>query len=134
MSRVVQLSEASTIGLHSMIMIARAKGIIKINQITNHTGASSNHLAKVMQRLVKANLVRSTRGPNGGFMLRKKPEEITVLDIYEAIEGPIDVEGCPMVQPMCPFDKCLMGSIVKQTTEEIIAHFKSQTLKDFLIL
>lgn len=132
MSRIVQLSEAATIGVHSMIMIARAKGLINIKQITQLTGASPNHLAKVMQRLVKANLVQSLRGPTGGFKLRKKPENINILAIYEAIEGPIEIDGCPMVQPLCPFDKCLVGTIVKKASDDIIAHFKKQKLKDYI--
>jgi Rrf2 family protein len=132
MSRVVRISEAATIGLHSMILIARAKEIINIKQITKLTGASTYSLAKVMQRLVKANFVRSTRGPAGGFVLRKQPKDITVLNIYEAIEGPIEVEGCPMIQSLCPFEKCLMGTIIKKTTEEIVEYFKQQTLLEFL--
>jgi Rrf2 family protein len=132
MSRIVHLSEASTIGLHSMIIIARAAEITSIKQITKQTGASTNHLAKVMQRLVKANFVRSTRGPSGGFMLKQPPEKITVLDIYEAIEGPIESGECPMLQPACPFEKCLMGTIVRKATDDIVEYFRNQTLKDFL--
>ena len=132
MSRIVQLSEAVTIGLHSMVIIARSKELINVNKISDLTGASRNHLAKVLQRLVKANFLRSSRGPTGGFVLKKRPEEITILSIYEAIEGIIDNEGCPLEQKVCPFTKCLMGGIVKKTTDEFISYFKKQTLKDYL--
>ncbi len=96
------------------------------------TGASRNHLAKVLQRLVKANFLRSSRGPSGGFLLKKKPEEISILEIYEAIEGTIDTGGCPMDHPICPFEKCLMGGIVKKASEDFKTHFKKHTLKDYL--
>jgi Rrf2 family protein len=132
MSRIVQLSEAATIGLHSMVLIARSKELINVNQMAEQTGASKNHLAKVLQRLVKANFLRSSRGPTGGFILKKKPEDITVLAIYEAIEGTIDTSGCPMEQAICPFEKCLMGTIVQKVTEDIVSYFKKQTLKDFI--
>jgi len=132
MSRIVQLSEAVTIGLHSMVIIARSKKLINVNEISELTGASKNHLAKVMQRLVKANFLRSSRGPAGGFVLKSKPEEICMIDIYEAIEGKIESDGCPLEQKVCPFTKCLMGGIVKKTTEEFIAYFKKQTLKDYM--
>ncbi|HOT89942.1 MAG TPA: Rrf2 family transcriptional regulator [Bacteroidales bacterium] len=132
MSRIVQLSEAVSIGLHSMVVIARSKELINVNKISALTGASRNHLAKIMQRLVKANFLFSNRGPSGGFLLKRKPEDITIMSIYEAIEGPIEQSGCPMDQKVCPFDKCLMGGIVKKAEDELINYFKKQTLKDFI--
>ena len=132
MSRIIQLSEAATIGLHSMIIIARSKEIINVNKISELSGASKNHLAKVLQRLVKANFLYSSRGPTGGFLLKKNPEEISILDIYEAIEGNIESTGCPMEQKLCPFDKCLVGNIVKKVTDDIVTYFKKQTLKNYL--
>lgn len=132
MSRIVQLSEASTIGLHSMVLIARSKDIINVNKIAELTGASKNHLAKVMQRLVKAGFLKSTRGPTGGFVLKKLPSEITILNIYEAIEGVIETEGCPLDQPICPFDKCLLGNIIRETSENIRDNFKNVTLQEYM--
>lgn len=132
MSRVVQLSEAASIGLHSMILIARSDELINVNKIAEMTGASRNHLAKVLQRLVKANLLRSSRGPSGGFLLKKKPEEISILEIYETIEGSIETNGCPMDRPVCPFEKCLVGGVVKKATEDFRNHFKKHSLKDYL--
>ena len=132
MSRIVQLSEAATIGLHSMVLIARAKEIINVNKISELTGASRNHLAKVMQRLVKAGFLKSTRGPSGGFLLKIPASEITVLQIYEAIEGVIESYGCPMEQPICPFQKCLLGNIIKKVSNDIKTNFKEQTLQDYI--
>ncbi len=132
MSRIVQLSEAVTIGLHSMVLIARAGEIINVNHISEQTGASRNHLAKVMQRLVKAGFVKSNRGPSGGFVLKKKPKDISVLQIYEAIEGKIETSGCPMDQQLCPFDKCLVGGIVKDVSEDFIKYIKKTTLQDYI--
>ena len=45
------------------------------------------YLSKIMQYLVKAGILKSKRGPRGGFSLAKKAEDISILDIYEAIEG-----------------------------------------------
>ena len=78
MSNIVQLSEAASLGIHAMVIIARNEGIINANQISEMTGSSRNHLAKVMLTLAKYGLVKSLRGPAGGFVLAKKPEEISV--------------------------------------------------------
>ncbi len=47
------------------------------------------HLLKILQQLVRAQLLSSERGPSGGFALRKSAQEITLLDVVEAIDGPI---------------------------------------------
>ena len=132
MARVIQISEAASLAVHSMVLIASSKTQINVNKIAELTGASRNHLAKVMQRLVKDGMVKSTRGPAGGFVLKKKPEKITLLDIYESIEGPVDLAGCPLDRPICAFGKCLMGGIIKDLTREFMKYFKSNTLADFL--
>jgi len=48
------------------------------------------YLLKIMQQLVRANILRSKRGPRGGFSLARPTTKITMLDIIEAVEGPID--------------------------------------------
>lgn len=132
MPKVVQLSEASSIAIHAMVLIAKAEGQINVNKISELTGSSRNHLAKVMQRLVKAGFVKSTRGPSGGFSMNVNPKSVSLLNIYECIEGPIEVGGCPLDRPICPFDKCLMGGIVHKTTKEIKDYFSKNTLFDLL--
>ena len=53
-------------------------------------------LARILRRLVKTGLLRSARGVNGGFGLRRTADEINLLDIVEGIEGPIQLtEGAP---------------------------------------
>ena len=72
MAKVVSLSEAASLAIHAVVLIASSDKLVNVNQIAKATAASKNHLAKVMQRLVKSNLVSSTRGPSGGFLLKKE--------------------------------------------------------------
>ncbi len=84
MSRIVGISEAASIAIHVMVLIARSENNnMNVNKLSELTGASRNHIAKVMQRLVKFNFVKSTRGPSGGFILSKAPSEISLLNIPE---------------------------------------------------
>ncbi len=46
------------------------------------------YLLKIMQQLVMANVLRSKRGPRGGFSLARSPEKITMLEVLEAVQGP----------------------------------------------
>lgn len=132
MAKVIQLSEAASLAIHAMVLIGRSKHIINVNLIADSTGASKNHLAKVMQRLVKDNYIKSTRGPAGGFQLDKPASEITLLNIYESIEGQILDKGCPLDRPVCAFDKCLMGGIINKLTVEFRDYMNNQTLESFI--
>jgi Rrf2 family protein len=132
MSRIIALSEAASIAIHSFVLIARSEEMLNVNKISEATGSSKHHVAKVLQRLVKVGYLTSTRGPSGGFLMRQEPNEITLLNIYEAIEGKIEITECPMDHPVCPFDKCLMGNVVKKLTAEFRDHLASQTIEEFL--
>jgi len=131
MSKPIQMSEAASIGIHSLVLITNSEhNFMNVNVIAEKTGASKNHIAKVMQTLVKSGFVSSVRGPAGGFALSMEPSEITLLDIYEAIEGKITIKTCPFDKAICPFDKCLMGGIFHKVTEELIVYLKANTLQD----
>ncbi len=60
--------------------------------IAESCGVPSGHLLKILQQLVRAQILSSERGPAGGFVLRRPSGEITLLEIIEAIEGPISGE------------------------------------------
>jgi Rrf2 family protein len=132
MSNLLSLSEAATIGLHSMALIAMSKEKLNVNQISETIGSSKHHVAKVMQRLAKENFVASNRGPTGGFILKKRPEEITLLDIYEAIEGKLETQSCPGNKEECPFTSCIMGDVSNKLTIEFVSFLKSQSLDKYL--
>jgi len=132
MSKIVHFSEAAFIALHCMIIVAKSKKLITIQEIAKITGSSRNHLAKISQGLVKKNFLKSTRGPAGGFILKKPAGKISLLDIYECVEGEIVNESCPSDKQICPFEKCLMGNIIHKVTIEIKDYLKSHTLKDYI--
>ena len=78
-----------------------------------HTGdiAAAQHipsarLAKVVQELARADLVRTQRGQQGGVMLARSAERITVRDVYEAVEGPILLCRCRQRVEPCGDDVC----------------------------
>jgi len=131
MSRIFSLSEAASIALHSMVLIASATNGINVVKITEITGFSKNHIAKVLQRLVKADMLKSVRGPAGGFYLKKRADEITFLQIYETIEGHMENTDCPLSYAICNFDSCIMGTIINEMTAEFRKYLQNNTLANF---
>jgi Rrf2 family protein len=132
MSKIVALTEAASIGLHSMVLIARSDKILNVTKIAEFVGSSRHHVAKIMQRLSKAGFVSSNRGPTGGFVLNTKPENTTLLDIYEAIEGPLNVATCPMDRETCPFGDCLLDDLSLRVSSDIKQFLSSRTLQFYL--
>lgn len=132
MSKIFNLSEAASIAIHGMVLIARAESGINAVKIAEYTGLSKNHISKVLQRLVKDDFLKSVRGPSGGFTLKRKAEEISLLNIYESIEGTIEIKECPLDYAVCNYDKCVMGNVVNKMTIEFRSYLNSQTLSDYL--
>ncbi|MBN1463899.1 MAG: Rrf2 family transcriptional regulator [Paludibacteraceae bacterium] len=132
MSKIVNLTEAASIGLHSVILIAKAKGSLNVLQLAELISSSKHHVAKILQRLVKENYLISQRGPFGGFELKRDPADITLLNIYEAIEGKIEISECPVGKLVCPFEKCFINCVTNKMTEEFVNYLNRKTLAMFL--
>ncbi len=103
------VSEASSMALHALRLLM--EGPMTVDEMASRMGASRNHLAKVMMELRRRGIVRSRRGPRGGFELARDPGAISVLEVVEAVEGRFDASGCPLGLPGCPFARCLFGAL-----------------------
>ena len=132
MSKIFSLSEAGSIAIHSMVLIASSETKLNVVKISERTGSSKHHVAKVLQRLVKDDFLSSNRGPHGGFELKKPPEEISLLEVYESIEGKVEITECPMDNLICPFEKCILGTVVSDMTRNFKDYMTNQKLSDYL--
>jgi Rrf2 family protein len=111
--RLIRMPEAVSLGLHAAVLVAASPDrAVSARALAEELEASQAHLAKVMQRLVKAGLVRSTRGPGGGFVLDRPADRISLLEVYEAVEGPVELGGCVFGRPVCGRRECLFGGFV----------------------
>lgn len=133
MNTVVRFSEAASIALHGSVLIAKSDKYLNVTKIAEAIGGSRHHVAKVMQRLSKEGYIKSMRGPTGGFVMVKDPKKISFLDLYQAIEGRITVEECPFDRKDdCSFEKCLLGNILPEMTENFVDYMGKQFVADFL--
>ncbi len=117
---VLRISQAATIGLHAMAMLAgRPGGRLSAGEIAKALKVSVAHLSKVMGRLARSRLVRSARGAGGGFELARDPRRISLLQVYEAVEGPYRPSECLMDPPVCGGRKCLLGRLVGSVNRQV---------------
>jgi len=91
-----------------------------VDEIAREMRIPKTFLAKITQKLVKANLLISFRGVKGGFRLARKPEEISILDVIEAMQGPLAINKCAV-------DKALCGLSVACTVHPIWVELRKQT-------
>ncbi|MCF8372467.1 MAG: Rrf2 family transcriptional regulator [Bacteroidales bacterium] len=132
MGNIVHLSEAASIAIHSLVLIAKSENQVNVQSIADKTGSSRHHVAKVLQRLTKDGFIASSRGPHGGFQLKKSANEISLLEIYEAIEGAINIPKCAADHHVCPFNKCLMDDVAQQMTIQFKNYLQGQTVQSYL--
>lgn len=95
-------------------------------------GASGNHLAKVMQRLVRAELVVSVKGPHGGFSLARDPGAISFREAIEAVDGPLTGDFCPFSPDHCDPSACIFGHDLSRQAEGLVAYLGHRTIADIL--
>lgn len=90
------------------------------------------YLLKILQQLVRANVLRSKRGPRGGFFLARPAEEITMLEIIEAVDGPMSSHLHLAEQTdNCPFS-LKMEAVCRQATQRSKEIFQNTKLSDLL--
>jgi len=131
-SKIINISEAASIAVHSMAMIANSTEMLNVNKIADRTHSSRNHLAKVMQILVKNNYLSSMRGPSGGFTLKVDPGQVSLLDIYELIDGSLQGHYCGIEEEKCPFETCVFGPMLNKFSAEFLDYLKNKKLSELI--
>ena len=87
----MKLSTRSRYGFRAVLELAVAYGDkpLQIKTIADHEDISSKYLEQLMSILKSAGIVRSIRGPKGGYLLAKDPKEILLSEIFLSLEGPV---------------------------------------------
>ena len=74
----------------------------------------------------------SERGPSGGFKMLKSPSEITVLEIFELIDGNHDYTKCAKSGNNCSFTVCVYGDVIQRANTMITDYFRTRTIADIV--
>ncbi len=132
MNPIFGFSEAANIGMHAMVMLACSDGRgLNLPELARLLSASEAHLAKVMQRLRKTGLITATRGPGGGYKLAREPEDITLLNIYHAIEGLSEHRHTSSSK--CPIPPCKFEALLSEMNKRVFEYLDGHTLASMRI-
>jgi len=98
-------------------------------EIAEKQNLPATYLEQLMLTLRKAGLVVATRGAKGGYVLAKQPQDITLAEIVEALEGPLDIADCADV-PNCCLDpnSCALVKVFAEANHALLDVFQSKTL------
>ncbi len=75
--------------------------VFMVGEIAEKQDVPKPFLAKILQKLVKGNIVSSIRGVKGGFRLFKNPKDISLLNVIEAVDGPVSLNVCVVDKRSC---------------------------------
>ncbi len=101
-------------------------------QISRATKVPAAYLSKVLQALVKTNLVCSQRGCGGGFVLAKRPEEISILEVVNAVDPFGRIRTCPLGLPAHGTNLCALHKQIDDATAIIERTFAQTSIADIL--
>src|SRR5947209_10825276 len=121
----MKLSRASSYALHAVAFMAGRKDNTKAvasHHIAAARGIPERFLLKVLKPLVSARILLSLKGPNGGYRLARKAEEISVLDVLEAVDGPVRGQAPFTEEGNGPLNN-KMEAVCKQVAVRVRAHF-----------
>ena len=131
MASVIHISDAVSIGVHAALCLSsNPNRYWSSREIVSRFHFSEAHLAKVMASLTRAGIVTAVRGPHGGSRLCRPPTEITLLEIFEAIDGPMFMDTCLLAPDGCHSTCCRLGPKLAGYNQSIRDLFASTRLAD----
>lgn len=129
----LELSSEGRYGLRALVYLAGTGEMATRDTISAEAKIPRRLLARVLATLSRAGLVASQEGRGGGSRLARPPEEITLKDAVEALEGPFEVTKCIMEDRACGEGApCAMHEAWEEGQQTILDYLKSQTLSEFV--
>ena len=131
MANMFHASEAASLGLHAAALLARSpERLVPVKELARVLEASAAHLAKVLQALERAGLVKAVRGPSGGFQLARPAARVSLKQVYEAVEGPFGDGRCLFGVRACRGDGCPLGGFTRSLSARIVDRLGRTRLSD----
>ncbi len=129
----MKLSTRARYGLRAMLALAMTDSTepVMTREIAATQKLPATYLEQLMLALRKAGLVVATRGSKGGYVLAHEAASVTVAQIIEALEGPIEIADCGNVAD-CPTDTehCAIRNLYEQANEAVYSVFRATSLQD----
>ena len=133
---MLRLSSKGQYGVRAMFEVAKGypDEPITIKEISQRQDVSVAFLEQILNKLRKAGLIVSVKGPGGGYILSRGPEKISIGEILKELEGPVAITACtdPMGEGCVRVDGCVTSLLWRALGEKIEGFLHTITLGDLL--
>ena len=131
----MQITRQADYALRAMIYLAKLDPTQRAatSQIAEEQRIPPSFLAKIISQLSIAGLIHTSRGARGGVSMARSPEEVSVLEVVEAIDGPISLNDCTGDPSACPFgEDCPLRPLWCETQAELIDRLRKTNFASFV--
>lgn len=130
----MKLSTKGRYGIKAMVDLAIHYGVepVSIKSISERQNISEYYLEQLFAPLRKANIIKSIRGAQGGYILNREPKDITTAEIMEVLEGPVEISDCLEDGSCSNIECCATRPFWARIKESIDSVLESTTLQDLV--
>ena len=131
----MQITRQADYALRAMLYLARLEKNTRAatSKIAEDQQIPPSFLAKIISQLSIAGLIHTSRGARGGVSLARRPEDINLLDVVEAIDGPITLNECTDDPSVCTFgNNCPIHEVWCEAKSELVRKLRQATFDDLL--
>ncbi|MEK6581206.1 MAG: Rrf2 family transcriptional regulator [Nitrospirota bacterium] len=131
---MLRLSTKGQYGVRAMFEIANGypDKPVTIKEISEKQAVSVAYLEQILNKLRNGGLIKSIKGPGGGYILSKKPENISISAILKELEGPVAITSCQTEEGCIRVDGCVTYALWKSLGEKIEGFLDTVSLKDLI--
>ena len=128
------ITRNSDYGIRAVCFMACEKGrMVSVPELVKELSIPRPFLRKILQVLGKKGIVRSYKGIGGGFKLARGAEDIAVMDLVEAFQGPVKVNECIFKKELCPNRaRCALKKKIDKIEKHVVSELGSITIKDLM--
>jgi len=131
----MQITRQADYAVRAVLHLARMNGNQRAatSQVAKEQHIPPSFLAKIISQLSIAGLLHTSRGARGGVTLAREPKTITLLEVIEAIDGPIMLNECVGDGSTCTFDdECPLRPVWCEAQEELVGRLKNTDFQQLL--
>ncbi|MFH1686188.1 MAG: Rrf2 family transcriptional regulator [bacterium] len=131
----MQFTKAEEYGLLGVLHLAAKDrtSVTPLSEVSEAKDIPEKFLAKIFQSLSRSGIVRSHRGVRGGFTLTRDPEQVTIREVLESIQGPYHLLKCVQDSHLCDkSDGCSVRNLLILAEAQLWQVFDTHTLADLI--
>jgi Rrf2 family transcriptional regulator, iron-sulfur cluster assembly transcription factor len=130
----LEISRRADLAVRALLAVDRAPERIKADVLAGELGTTAGFVLHVVRPLVLRGWLRSEPGPRGGYSLAVALDEMSVLEVIEAVDGPTDLGRCVVADGPCGrAPHCALHTAWARAREELMTHLGAQTMSSLAV-